>query len=255
MSLLLEIDAVHVVLAAREVVKGVSLSVARGEIVALLGPNGAGKSSLMRAGLGLIATKSGRVRIFGADARSMLPDLRARRAAYLPQRPESVWPVRVDALAALGRFAHGAAPGHLHPHDSALIDAALAACSLTELRARRMDELSGGERVRAHLARALAQNAPLLALDEPTAGLDPAQSLSVAEILQKHAQADGGVLLTTHDVALAARVAGRIVLMREGAAIASGPPRETLTPENLAAAYGRRGRLLEADGALAAAFE
>lgn len=255
MSLLLDIEGAHVTLGGRGVVKNVSLKLARGEIAALIGPNGAGKSSLLRAGLGLIDLESGRARLFGADARTMAPDLRARRAAYLPQHPEAVWPLRVGALAALGRIAYGAAPAHLRGADEAAVTAALEACGLSALRARRMDEISGGERMRAHLARALAQGAPLLALDEPTAGLDPAQALGVADILKAHAAEGGGAVFSTHDVALAARTAGHVILMREGQVIAQGAPRTALTPAALAAAYGRPARLVELDGALAALFD
>jgi iron complex transport system ATP-binding protein len=117
-----------------------------------------------------------------------------------------------------------------------------------------MDEISGGEKARAHLARALAQHAPLLALDEPTAGLDPTQSLAVAEIMRTHTT-KGAVIFSTHDVGLAAQTASGVVLMRAGSVIAEGPPRETLTPENLQAAYGRRGRLVEIDGKLMSVFD
>jgi ABC-type hemin transport system ATPase subunit len=110
---------------------------------------------------------------------------RALRAAYLPQRPQSIWPISVEALVALGRFAHGAAPDRLASCKiKHAVDAAIEACALGALRQRRMDEISGGEKARAHLARALAQHAPLLLLDEPTAGLDPAQALGVADILR-----------------------------------------------------------------------
>lgn len=254
MSALLEIANAVVALGGRHVVHGMSLSIEPGDCVALLGPNGAGKSSLIRAGLGLIELAQGRARIFGADARSMAPDLRARRVAYLPQKPEAAWPVTVESIAALGRFAHGAAPNRLAPADAKAVDAALAACSLTALRKRRMDEISGGERVRAHLARTLAQGAPLLVLDEPTAGLDPAQSIAVADILIAHAAREGGVLFSTHDVSLAFRAAKRVLLMREGKLLADGAPRAALTPEALEAAYGRAARIVEENGAATALF-
>jgi iron complex transport system ATP-binding protein len=177
------------------------------------------------------------------------------RAAYLPQRPQSIWPINVEHLVALGRFAHGAAPDRLSAPDQAAVDAALEACALTALRSRRMDEISGGEKARAHLARALAQHAPLLVLDEPTAGLDPAQALSVADILTKHAASGGAVLFSTHDVALAARIAHQVVLLREGRVISAGAPLEALTPQTLEEAYARKGRLERVGDALVAVFD
>lgn len=254
MSPLVSLTDASVTLSGRRVVDGVSLSVAPGEIVALLGPNGAGKTTVLRAALGLVALEAGSARLPEIDPHTLSARARALRAAYLPQRPQSIWPVRVDSLVALGRYAYGAAPDHLSARDQAAVDAAIHACSLDSLRGRRMDEISGGEKARAHLARALAQQAPLLVLDEPTAGLDPAQALGVADILRAHAGA-GGALFTTHDVALAARVATRIVLLHGGHVIAEGAPDVALTPEALERAYGRRGRLERVGEGFVAVFE
>ncbi len=253
MSALLNISALGVVLGGRRVVDDVSLNIASGEIVALLGPNGAGKTSLMRAALGLTPS-TGVATLAGELAAHLSARERALRAAYLPQKPQSIWPISVESLVALGRFAYGAAPDRLSTRDQAAVEAALTACAMISLRTRPMNEISGGEKARAHLARALAQGAPLLVLDEPTAGLDPAQSLGVADILRAHAAGGGAVLFSTHDVALAARTAHRVVLLREGRVIAVGPP-HALTPENLEAAYGRKGRIVEIDGVAAALFE
>jgi iron complex transport system ATP-binding protein len=252
MSALLSLDNVTVTLGARRVVEGASLSVNAGQVVALLGPNGAGKTSLMRAALGLIPCE-GAVHLSGADPRGLDARQRALRAAYLPQRPQAIWPVSVEALVALGRYAHGGAPERLGPRDQAAVDAALEACALTPMRARRTDEISGGEKARAHLARALAQQAPLIVLDEPTAGLDPAQALAVANILRGHA-GRGAALFSTHDVALAARTANIVLLLRDGRVIAQGPPLDALTPAALAATYGREGRLERVDDEIVAIF-
>lgn len=242
MSALLELDKVSVKLRATHALNGVSLKVQRGEIIALLGPNGAGKTTLMRAALGLIPAAGARA-LGGADPAKLTNRERALRVAYLPQRPQSIWPISVEALVALGRFAHGAAPDRLGAEDQEAVDAAIEACGLNTLRARGMDEISGGEKARAHLARALAQHAPLLMLDEPSAGLDPAQALAVAEILRAHAAKNGAVVFSTHDIALAASVAHRVVLMHEGRVLTEGEPEKALTRDALEAAYGRPGRL------------
>jgi iron complex transport system ATP-binding protein len=253
-SALLEFTAASVLLGERVAVADISLTIGRGEIVALLGANGAGKTTLLRAALGLAPVQFGTVSLMGKNPALLSARARALRAAYLPQRPQAVGPVSVAHLVALGRYAHGAAPDRLSPRDQAAVDAALEACALTPLGDRRMDEISGGEKARAHLARALAQQATLLLLDEPTAGLDPAQALAVADILRARAS-DGAVVFSTHDVALAARVAQRVLLLKDGRAIAEGPPGEALTQEALQTAYGRAGRLGQIGDKLAAVFD
>jgi iron complex transport system ATP-binding protein len=255
MSALLSLAHASVALGGRRAADAVSLTVNSGEIVALIGPNGAGKTSVMRAGLGIVALAGGQALLGEADPRMLSARARALRAAYLPQRPQAIWPLSVEALAALGRFAHGAAPDRLGARDQAAVNAALEACALTVLRTRRMDEISGGEKARAHLARALAQQAPLLVLDEPTASLDPAQALGIAAIFRAHAQAGGAVLVSTHDIALAARTADRIVLMAAGRVLAEGAPETALTSEALREAYGRSGRLQRVEAGFVAVFD
>ena len=254
MSALLQLGGLAVTLGKTRALEAISLEIERGDIVALLGPNGAGKTTLLRAALGLIAHE-GASHLGGSDARRLSARDRALRAAYLPQRPQSIWPLHVEALVALGRYAYGAAPQKLSARDQAAVDAAIEACALQALRMRRMDEISGGEKARAHLARALAQQAPLLLLDEPTAGLDPAQALGVAEILRAHAAGGGAVLFSTHDIALAAGVAQRVVLLGAGRSIAQGAPEDALKAGALRAAYGRDGRLERIAGVYAAIFE
>lgn len=254
MIALLSLRAVGVNLGKVRALEDVSLDVNAGEVVALLGPNGAGKTTLLRAALGLVVA-DGEVRLGGGHPADLNNRQRALRAAYLPQRPQSIWPISVEALVALGRFAHGAAPDRLAAPDQAAVDAALEACALTAVRCRSMNELSGGEKARAHLARAIAQRAPLLVLDEPTAGLDPAQALGVSEIIRKHAADGGGVVFSTHDIALAASTAHRITLMHGGRILANDTPEAALTPTALEAAYGVKVRLERIGETFAAIFE
>jgi iron complex transport system ATP-binding protein len=253
MSPLVSVRSLSAYLGKTRALENVSLTVGAGEVVALLGPNGAGKTSLIRAALGLIRAEGERS-LGGSDPRGLTARERALRAAYLPQRPQNIWPISVEALVALGRYAHGAAPDRLGNADQTAVDEAIAACALELLRARRMDEVSGGEKARAHLARALAQHAPLLLLDEPSAGLDPAQALGVAEILRAHAERGGAVLFSTHDIALAAGVAHRVVLMKSGRVIAEGAPESALTPAALETAYGRAARLERVGDSFVAIF-
>jgi iron complex transport system ATP-binding protein len=255
MSALLELAGAKVLLGGRLAVAEVTFRVDRGEVVALLGANGAGKTTLIRAALGLTPLNAGAARLGDADPVLLSARERALRAAYLPQRPQSIWPVSVEALVALGRYAYGAAPDRLGERDQAAVDAALGACALDSLRKRRMDEISGGEKARAHLARALAQQAPLLVLDEPTAGLDPAQALAVGDILRRHGETGGGVLVSMHDIGLAARAATSVLVLHQGRMLAQGAPESALTPDVIGAAYGREGRIERLGEAMAVVFK
>jgi len=239
---LLAVQGLSATLGRRRVVDGATLRVGPGECVGLIGPNGAGKSSLMRAALGLIPAEGART-LGGEAAGRLSPVERARRAAWLPQEREIAWALSVEALVALGRgpwLRPGRGPG---PADRAAVAAALARMDLTAFRARPATALSGGERARALIARALAQDAPLLVADEPTAGLDPAHQLSLMETFAGLAAEGRGVLASLHDLALAARWCTRLVLLDGGRVAAEGPPRAVLTPERLAAVYGIRARL------------
>jgi iron complex transport system ATP-binding protein len=219
------------------VVDCVSAAIGEGELVGLIGPNGAGKTTLMRAALGLIRAE-GMVKLGSTPLGRLSPRERALRAAYLPQDREIAWPIRVETLVGLGRTPHlppGRAPG---PADRAAIEAALGRMDLLAFRDRPATALSGGERARALIARALAQEAPLLLADEPAAGLDPAHQLQLMAALRDFAAAGRGVLVSLHDLGLAARWCARLILMDRGRLIADGPPEMVLTPPRLAAVYG-----------------
>jgi iron complex transport system ATP-binding protein len=250
---LLLLERVNIALKRASTLVDVSLAINTGEIVAFLGANGAGKTTVLRTALGFVSPQSGSVSLGGADPRSLTARARALRAAYLPQKPQAAWPLRVDALVSLGCFAHGGAPERLSAEDQRAVDAAIAACSLDALRKRRIDEISGGERMRAHLARTFAQGAPLLLLDEPTAGLDPAQALAVGEIFSAH-KSKGALAFATHDIAFAAQVADRVVLLAEGRVIAEGAPLQVLTSAALVRAYGRPGSVERVGESYAAIF-
>ncbi len=241
----LEFSGVGIDVGGRALVRGADLRVAPGELVALLGPNGAGKTSLMRAGCGLLRVAAGAVRIGGDDPRALGPAERGRRLAYLPQAREAAWPVRVRDAVALGRFAHGAAPGRLQGEDAEAVEAALAACALGALANRRIDTLSGGELARAHVARIFASRAPLALADEPAAALDPFHQFAVMALFRAYADRGGAVLVVMHDATLAARFADRLAWMRDGRILADGPPGRTLTPGMLAAVYGVRAQVLD----------
>lgn len=240
-----ELVAENIAVTAADTVllQGVSLSLKPGELVAVLGPNGAGKTTLLRVLLGQQRVQSGAATIDGTPVTKMSPAQRARCVAYLPQRRPLAWPNTVADIVALGRFAHGAALGRLGPVDHAAVDDALAACDLLYLADRHIDNLSGGELARVHFARALAAQSPLLIADEPVAELDPRHQLRIADLIRGYVDSGGGALVVLHEIELAARIADRLIWMKNGQIVADGSPQETLTEERLAAIYGVRSRV------------
>ena len=245
---LMGISDLSVRLGTAKVLRSVSLTVDAGEFVGLIGPNGAGKSTLLRAALGLVPGQ-GAVFIAGQRAEAMDGDERARQVAYLPQEREIAWAVTVARVVALGRMPHRAGRwSEASTSDHAVVDEAMQAMDVTHLAGRRATELSGGEKARVLIARVLAQRAPLLLADEPTAGLDPAHQIACMRVFAKLA-ADGGAVLTClHDLGLAARWCSRLIVMAGGRIVADGAPGEVLTPELLAEVYGIRVYLGEAEG-------
>ncbi len=213
------------------VVDHVRLSVVAGECVGLIGPNGAGKTTLMRGALGL-ERFSGRSNLAGMSAAD-----RARAVAFLPQSRQIAWPVDVETLVALGRLPWLPRGVRLGDADRAAVDRALHWLDLDGFRHRIATQLSGGEQGRALIARALAQQAPLLIADEPVAGLDPAHQIATMRVFADLAASGHAVLVSLHDLGLAARHCTRLVLMYMGRIVADGPPRAVLTPENLAQVF------------------
>ena len=225
----------------RTILDGINLHIREGEFVGLIGPNGAGKTTLLRAALGLLPAT-------GQSSLAALPPVaRARAAAFMPQGREIAWPVTVETLVALGRIAH---PGAGSDADRRATDAALAALSLEPLRHRPATSLSGGEQARALLARALAQDTPLLIADEPIAGLDPAAQITVMRMFRHLAAQGRTVLASLHDLGLAARHCTRLVLLHQGRILADGPPDTVLTVENLARGFGVTARVTRDEAGL-----
>lgn len=227
-----------VMLGGRTVVEDASLSVSPGELVTVLGANGAGKTSLVRAGLGMLKPVSGGASVGERDISLMDAASRARLISYLPQQRPLAWPNRVEDVVALGRFCFGAGPGKLGELDRDAVSSAIADCGLSGMEKRSVDELSGGELARVHIARALASKAPLIVADEPLAALDPQHQFRVMDLLDGHVGRGGGVLVILHDVAMAARYATRLVWMNSGRITADGQTSETLTAERIAETYG-----------------
>ncbi len=235
--MLLALQDIRARLGAREVLQGVSLTIGEGEFVGLIGPNGAGKSTLLRAVLGLVPA-TGRFAIAGRDVSAMASKTRGREIAYLPQEREIAWPVAVEDAVALGRLPYRKPFGGESEADQAAVSQAMARMDIESLRGRPATELSGGEKARVLIARALAQQAPLLLADEPTAGLDPSHQIALMQLFGELAREGRGVIASMHDLGLAARWCTRLVLIDKGRVVADDVPEAVLTPERLEAVYG-----------------
>lgn len=223
----------------------VSLEARPGEVLGIVGANGSGKTTLLRAGLGLVRLASGRAELAGREVRTLAEPERARLAGYLPQERHVGWNMTAWRVASLGAF-------HARPPEArARAGAALARVGLSSLKDRGVLEMSGGERARVLLARLLATEAPLMVADEPIAGLDPDAQLLALDLLREEAKRGAAVVLTLHDLGLAARYCDRLAVLASGRLVADAAPAAALTPEVLAEAFALDGRLeLRPEGAM-----
>lgn len=237
-------------LGPRQVLAGFSAGFQTGQVTLILGRNGAGKSTLMDCLAGLRAPDSGEVRLDDAGLLDLPPRVRARSLTFLPQSQDIAWALDGRTLVGLGRLPHRGASGP-SDEDHAAVRRALRQAGVEALADRDVLTLSGGERSRMLIARALAGAPDWLLADEPLVGLDPGHQLDIAGLFRALARDQGmGVVLTLHDLTLAARIADQVVLMADGRCLASGPAREVITPDHLAQAYGVRARVVEGEAGL-----
>jgi iron complex transport system ATP-binding protein len=219
-------------------VAALDLEVAPGELVGLLGPNGAGKSTLVRLLSGVLGPYRGSIRLAGAELAALSRREIARRVAVVPQETRSELPFSALEVVLLGRHPHLSGLAFESDADLALARAALARLDAEHLAARALDELSAGERQRIVLARALAQETPLLLLDEPAAALDLAHQVRLFDLLRELGAEGRGVLAVLHDLNLAAEYCDRVVLLAGGRIAAAGETAATLTYPNLTRLFG-----------------
>jgi iron complex transport system ATP-binding protein len=187
---------------------------------------------------GLRAAEGGLVLYNGRSVKQIGLRELARKIAYLAQSANVHWHMQVESVIELGRLPHRRVLHGLTAADREAVDRAMAACDVAAFRTRTMSEVSGGERLRILLARALAVDADLLLADEPIAALDPRHQLQVMELLQQTARQGRGVVVVLHDLALAGRYCDRLVLLADRGIVADGAPSEVLTDVNIARAYG-----------------
>ena len=235
-------QALSVSLGTRTVMDGMSLSLEPGRLIGIIGPNGAGKSTLVRALLGLVPYR-GNIALDGAEITSLTRARIARELAYLPQGQILHWPLSVERLVGLGRLPHLAPMSRISAADQTIIDRAMKRADIEHLRDRVATELSGGERARVLLARALAVEARGLIADEPLASLDPGHQIDVMELLRSEAASGALVVAVLHDLTMAARYCDRLLLMDRGRLVAQGAPLEVLNEANLRSVYGVQARI------------
>lgn len=222
----------------RTVLKNITFNLRRGEVLALLGPNGTGKTTLMRCLLGLLKPLSGRIDLLGHDILRLSAKARALMMAYVPQSSSLTFPYEVLEVVMMGRLPHlglGASPSR---EDQREAENALAALDIAHLAGSLFQRLSGGEKQLVVIARALAQKAHLLVLDEPTANLDFFNQTQTLKMLKSLARQGHTILWTTHSPDQALLIADQLVMMKDGLVYAQGRPDETITSESLSALYG-----------------
>ena len=245
------IDGLRVTLGGRPVVDGVSLGVPAGQWVGLIGPNGAGKTTLLRAIAGLVRYE-GRVTLHGSDAAALGRRERAQALAVVPQDPLTPPWMTVAEYVLLGRTPHLGALARESEGDREVAARSLARLDLAGYGDRPLGTLSGGERQRVVVARALAQEASIVLLDEPTAALDVGHQQQALELLDTlRGERELTLVAAMHDLTLAAQYAERMVLLDAGRVVADGPPAEVLTEEALARHYAANVRVVEVDDRLA----
>ncbi len=241
---MIELHDVSVRFGPVEAVHELSFSLDGGGWVALIGPNGAGKTSALRALAGLVPY-DGAISLDGSDARTLGRRARARLVAFVPQKPETPPELTVAEYVLLGRTPHMSYLGGEGRRDRAAAARALQRLELDDFAGRSLGSLSGGELQRAVLARALAQEAPILLLDEPTTALDLGRQQLVLELVDALRRDGLTVVTTMHDLTLAGQYAERLVLLNGGSVVAAGPAPDVLSASNVAAHYGASVRVVE----------
>ncbi|MBU1041567.1 MAG: ABC transporter ATP-binding protein [Proteobacteria bacterium] len=234
---MIRVTKLHVKYGRREVLHGIDLTIARGELVGLLGPNGSGKTTLIKALAGLLPAASGRIEIGGADLGGLSHRERALKISCVMQRAEAPAGFSVRELVLMGRFAHTGMLSGYGPLDYAAAAAALKDAQAEDLAERQASELSGGEVQRVLLARALAQGRELLLLDEAVSALDMARRVEAYDLLAELNAGGSTVLSALHDLNLAALYCPRLVFLKAGRIALDGPTAEIFTEANLKDLY------------------
>ena len=230
-------EQITVTFDGRQILQQTDIRLQPGELLGLIGPNGAGKTTLLRVLAGLLPQEIGQVTLGGVNLTTMEWSARAREIAYLAQNGEAHWPIEVERLVELGRTPHLSTWQRPGDADRAIVAQALRSTDTWNLRHRRFTTLSGGERMRVLMARAMAVKPRILLADEPVAALDPAHQLEIMGLLKQHCQQGGSAIVVLHDLALAAHFCDRLQLLDGGKTVAVGTAEQVLNEEHLRQVY------------------
>lgn len=231
--------------AGPSVVQGVSLMAQPGTVTTLLGPNGCGKSTFLKTLSRVLSPRSGSVTVDGSLVHDMAPREASRIIGMLAQQPIAPAGITVSDLVARGRHPYRSLFGGLSATDKEAISTAMEMAGVTSLATAPVADLSGGQRQRVWFAMVLAQDTPIILLDEPTTYLDPAHALMVLDLAREQALLGKTVIAVLHDLQLAGTYSDQLILMKSGEVVASGAPASVLTPSNLASVYGLRAEVWE----------
>ena len=245
MSEMIRADEVYAGYNGKVILENVSFSVGEGEIVGLIGPNGAGKSTLLKTLRGILPMLSGTAMLMGDDINALAAKDFARRAAYLQQHVEMTFDYTARDIVLAGRYPYLSWWRQEKAHDLAIAEACMAYTGVSDLADSPLHAMSGGQRQRVLLAKVLAQQTPVLFLDEPATGLDIIYQEEIFRFCRELCTAGKTVLLVAHELSLAARFCSRLLLIGRGTLLADGRPQEVLTDELLSQAYGAHVRVVE----------
>ncbi len=234
------------------ILKSLSFELQNGEMLGLIGPNGAGKTTLLRLLSGLLQPDSGTIWLDEESYNRLPPRLRAKKIAYLAQSGTAHWPMSVERIVALGRLPHLSDWQKPKESDREIIQQIISQTDLCGFEQRQFNTLSGGERARVLLARALAAEPEILLADEPVAALDLPHQLEIMSLLKQFCNRGGAVAVVLHDLRLAAHYCHRLQLLTHGSELANGKPAEVLSEQHMQQAFGIRIR--EGAGSITTAF-
>lgn len=228
---------INVTLSAKTILKGISVEFAENQLIGLIGPNGAGKSTLLRVLAGLQMLESGKVKLNNQQLQDLSSLNLAKKITYLPQTHECHWPMTVERVVMLGRYPH--VDSHrLDDVNMQAVEQAIKDVDIKHLVGRSINELSGGERARVMLARALATQSDILLADEPIVSLDPRHQIEVMALLKALAEKGKTVIVVLHELHLAMRYCDSLILLDNGLVVSEGAAKAVLTPDNLNNVYG-----------------
>jgi len=248
----LHADQLSITLGGHQIVQSLSFTLQGGEMLGLIGPNGAGKTTLLRLLAGLLKPDSGTISLDDTSYTKLSPQLRAKKIAYLAQSGTAHWPMSVERIVSLGRLPHLSDWQKPGDNDKEIIQRVMAQTDLIGFEQRQFNTLSGGERARVLLARALAAEPEILLADEPVAALDLAHQLEIMTLLKQFCSQGGAVVVVLHDLRLAAHYCHRLQLITHGSELANGSPTEVLSESNMAQAFGIQMR--KGAGSISTAF-